>query len=206
VARAGGARQKVRARYVVGCNGSDSFVRRHLGVTFTDLGFFFDWLIVDPAEASARDAAMIAAARDKGLTPPLPTPAIGPRLLLDDDPLAGHLFLQGVVRRGDRVGRFDDIVGRGFTLVSTVADPAAVLEPDLAEFFASLGGVCAHVAPSGPIHDVNGSYARWFAKHGVGVALGRPDFHVYGTTRAIGDSAGLLARLRRALGAATRAP
>src|SRR5438093_5269042 len=43
VVSADGARRETRARYVVGCDGANSFVRRHLGVTFTDLGFFFDW-------------------------------------------------------------------------------------------------------------------------------------------------------------------
>ena len=37
----------VRARYAVGCDGAKSFVRDHLQATVTDLGFFFDWLIVD---------------------------------------------------------------------------------------------------------------------------------------------------------------
>jgi flavoprotein hydroxylase len=41
---AGGA---VRARYAVGCDGANSTVRDLLGVTMQDLGFFYDWLIVD---------------------------------------------------------------------------------------------------------------------------------------------------------------
>src|SRR5215470_6985217 len=36
-----------QARYVVGCDGANSFMRPHLGASVTDLGFFFDWLIVD---------------------------------------------------------------------------------------------------------------------------------------------------------------
>src|SRR5438128_942474 len=127
--------------------------------------------VADPEEARARDDAMIAAAREAGLTPPLPTPAIGPGVLPDGDPLAGQLFLQGEVRRGDAVGRFDDVVGRSFTLLSGVADPASVLGPDLAAFFASLGGRTAHVAAGGAVHDVNGSYANWFEKNRVGVVL-----------------------------------
>jgi len=63
--------------------------------------------VSDPGEAAARDAAMIAAARETGLAPPGPTPAIGPGVLVDGDPLAGRLFLQGEVRRGDTLGRFD---------------------------------------------------------------------------------------------------
>jgi 3-(3-hydroxy-phenyl)propionate hydroxylase len=145
---------------------------------------------------------MIAAARERGLTPPLPTPAIGPGVLLDGDPLAGHLFLQGQVRRGGAIGRFDDVVGRGFTLLSPAADPASLLEPDLAAFFASLGGTSAQVGPAGPVHDLNGSYAKWFAEHGVGVVLQRPDFHIFGTAPAVDGAAALVGQLRSALGKA----
>lgn len=38
---------RVRARWVVGCDGANSTVRRVLGVASTDLGFFYDWLICD---------------------------------------------------------------------------------------------------------------------------------------------------------------
>ena len=47
VAGDGGPRETVRARFVVGCDGANSFVRGQLGATVTDLGFFYDWLIVD---------------------------------------------------------------------------------------------------------------------------------------------------------------
>lgn len=35
------------SRFVIGCDGANSFVRDRMGVTSRDLGFFFDWLIVD---------------------------------------------------------------------------------------------------------------------------------------------------------------
>ena len=143
--------------------------------------------------------AMIAAAKDRGPTPPLPTPAIGPGLLADGDPLAGHLFLQAEVQRGDARGRFDDVVGRGFTLLAPAADPARHLPPDLAAFFASLGGVSAHVAPGAAVDDVHGRYAAWFAEHGVGVVLQRPDFHIFGTAPTVEGAPGLVGRLRAAL-------
>ena len=42
-----GGRQVMRAKYVVGCDGAGSFVRGQMGTAVTDLGFFYDWLIVD---------------------------------------------------------------------------------------------------------------------------------------------------------------
>ncbi len=157
--------------------------------------------VSDPDAAAARDAAMIAAARETGLSPPLPAPAIGPGFLLDGDSSAGRLFPQGIVRRGDATGRFDDVVGRGFALLAPAADPARFLAPELADWFASLGGVRARVAPDGPVRDVQGTYARWFAAHDVGVALQRPDFHVFGTAPAADGAGMLVGRLRAALDA-----
>src|SRR3546814_13154029 len=37
----------VTASYVVGCDGANSTVRSLLGLPVIDLGFFYDWLIVD---------------------------------------------------------------------------------------------------------------------------------------------------------------
>ena len=42
-----GDRSTLDARYVVGCDGANSTVRDLLGTSVTDLGFFYDWLIVD---------------------------------------------------------------------------------------------------------------------------------------------------------------
>ena len=39
--------QTFRCRYVVGADGANSFVRSQMDVTTTDLGFEYDWLIVD---------------------------------------------------------------------------------------------------------------------------------------------------------------
>jgi flavoprotein hydroxylase len=154
--------------------------------------------IADPAEAAARDRAMIAAAAaGHQIAMPAGMP-IGPGITRADDATAGQLFVQGHVRRAGASGLFDDVVGRGWTLIAAAGDPLAHLDAESAAFFASLGGVAAHIGDGG-VEDVDGAYHRWLAEHGVGVVLQRPDFYVFGSAARVED-AGLLVRdLRRML-------
>jgi len=164
--------------------------------------------VADPQEAAARDARMIADAKSAGLSPPLPPPTLGPGFFAPGDRLAGHLFLQDRVRWGARTELFDDAVGRGWTLLSPHCDPVTRLDPELAGFFASLGGTSAWVGTGGPVVDLNGSYARWFSASGAAVVLQRPDFYVFGTGLVEEDARRLVRTLREqlALPERTRGP
>jgi 2-polyprenyl-6-methoxyphenol hydroxylase-like FAD-dependent oxidoreductase len=157
--------------------------------------------VPDAVEAAARDAVMIAAVKEGHQTTPPPSLGIGPGVLLAGDPRAGQLFVQGRVQCGAATGLFDDVVGRGWTLVSLSCDPAAQLDADATAYFASIGGISAHVAPGAPVCDVDCSYANWFDHTGVAVVLQRPDFYLFGTAVSASGSADLVSRLRRALAA-----
>lgn len=152
--------------------------------------------IADPAEAAARDAAMIAAAaQGEQMRVPASLP-IGPGVGRAGDPLAGQLFIQGRVRHGGATGLFDDVVGRGWVLLARDGDPGARLDAGDAAWFAALGGRVV-----GAVDDRDGTYRQWFAEHGVAVVLQRPDFYLFGAGRHLDDAGQLVRDLRAALSA-----
>jgi flavoprotein hydroxylase len=155
--------------------------------------------VADSDEAAARDRRMIAEARERSGPVSTPLPPLGVGCLAPDSPGAGALFVQDLVRAGARSGRFDDVVGRGFALISSAGDPARALDAESARFFASLPGLTAHVGRGAPIEDLRGGYARWFAEHGAAVALVRPDFAVFGTASSLDGASALVAALRERL-------
>jgi flavoprotein hydroxylase len=155
--------------------------------------------VADPAEAAARDAMMIESSKDGQVVDAPSALGIGPGVTLDGDPHAGELFVQGHVARDGKTGLFDDVVGAGWTLLSSVADPAAALDDDTAAFFKSLGGVTAHVGADAPIRDVDGVYRAWFERNGIELVLQRPDFYIFATARRLDGANGLVEALRRAL-------
>ena len=155
--------------------------------------------VADLAEAAARDERMIAESRAGGAPIAAPLPPLGDGCLARESADAGSLFVQDLVRASGVSGRFDDVVGRGFALVSPAGDPARALDAESARFFASLDGITAHVGAGAPVEDVRGGYARWFAQHGAALALVRPDFAVFGTARALAGASALVAALRERL-------
>jgi len=156
--------------------------------------------VPDPSEAAARDRRMIAEQRERKEAVAVELPTLGLGCFADGNPAARRLFVQDRVRRGGTAGLFDDVVGRGFALVSPHGDPTRALSPELGAFFESIGGIAAHVAPGGPVADLGGGYARWFGEQDAAVVLQRPDYAVFGTAAKLDGAAGLVATLRAKLG------
>jgi len=154
--------------------------------------------VPDPDEAAARDAAMAPTVSDGAVTPGAPMPSLDGGILALGTPGAGDLFVQGVVSDGRERGRFDDLFGAGWALVSTAATVADV-PADLIEWFESIGGVVAIVGPCGIVDDVEDQYTTWFADHGASAVVQRPDFYVFGSAPSPDDLRRLLENLRSQL-------
>ncbi|MDL4818611.1 bifunctional 3-(3-hydroxy-phenyl)propionate/3-hydroxycinnamic acid hydroxylase MhpA [Actinomadura opuntiae] len=136
---------------------------------------------LDVDRAAARDAEMRKRSRDPDAAPlEPPHPRLGePSLTLASRGVDGRLAPQGRVRVGGRVGLFDDIVGGGWQLISRSGDPAGLLDGQDTSWFRRIGGVIADVSGEGPVHDLDGTYERWFTEHGCEALLVRPDFYVF---------------------------
>ena len=136
---------------------------------------------LDVDRAAARDAEMKKRSRDPdAITREPPHPRLGePSLSIASNGADGRLAPQGRVQVLDRLGLFDDIVGGGWQLISSIGDPTEVLGDEDLSWLQRIGGVVADVSSAGSVQDVDGSYARWFAKHGCEAFLARPDFYVF---------------------------
>ncbi|GHO58650.1 bifunctional 3-(3-hydroxy-phenyl)propionate/3-hydroxycinnamic acid hydroxylase [Ktedonobacter robiniae] len=161
--------------------------------------------ISDPEEANKRDEHMLAMRRQSAQEGSLlPSFLPGPGLFLDSDPLVGQMFLQREVAHNGKQGLFDDIIGRGFCLISIVGNPAAHLSPADEAFFTSIGGRMVSMKSSADEHadhviDISGAYVDWFAANNCAVVLTRPDFAIYGTAPDLAGAVQLVRSLREQL-------
>jgi len=134
-------------------------------------------------EATARDAELMAAIADPSLAPAAPPPPrLGPGVLAEGDPQAGLLSIQSRVAYQGEEGLFDDVVGRGW-FVLTTATAELALPADAQEVLDRLTGTVLRVGAPGTdstdLGDLDGRYEEWFAALGNDTVIVRPDFYVY---------------------------
>nr|AXL06072.1 3-(3-hydroxyphenyl)propionate hydroxylase [uncultured bacterium] len=171
--------------------------------------------VTDPAAAAERDATILANRRGKPPTRPEPArPLVGGllhrrRAAEKVEPPAGAVVPQGRVSREDRTGLFDDVVGRGFVLLTT-DDPRDGLDEDRRSFLTGLGTHVVRLLPPGAaardgVVDVDDVYRPYLARFGATCLLVRPDHHVFGAASGPDGAARLVDDLREQLGAAVPA-
>nr|AXL06524.1 3-(3-hydroxyphenyl)propionate hydroxylase [uncultured bacterium] len=176
--------------------------------------------VTDPAAAAERDATVLANRRGRPAARPEPAKPLSDGLLHRRSgaeaagPPAGAVVPQGRVSRQGRSGLFDEVVGRGFVLLTT-GDPRTVLDEDRLSFLAGLGAHVVRLLPPGQapeaadsledVEDVDGVYGPYLARFGATSLLVRPDYHVFGAASGPGGTEALVDDLRDQLRAAVRA-
>jgi 3-(3-hydroxy-phenyl)propionate hydroxylase len=106
---------------------------------------------------------------------------------------------QARVRRGDREGRLDDVVGHGFLLVAQ-ANPIPFLNSGQQNFLKQLGCRTVVLTKDEQIPDavfeLDGEMSSFMAEHGIQAYIGRPDFAIFGSVVRIEDLGSLIDDLR----------
>jgi 2-polyprenyl-6-methoxyphenol hydroxylase-like FAD-dependent oxidoreductase len=157
---------------------------------------------LDPEAAAERDASIRRADAPPAVEfPPLAGGVIRRGLNDSRDPLAGTLGVQGIVAVDDRRGLFDDVVGRGWTLIAADGDPLEQLDGGERGVLDALDATVASLGPRVPggTTDVDGRLTDWLHRHGAHAVLVRPDFYVFGSAASRDDLPALVRDLRSQL-------
>jgi hypothetical protein len=163
--------------------------------------------VVDPEEAAERDRLLLGGGPPP---PPPPPPRLGEGVLLRDEDgglghAAGWLSPQSTVRNGEHQGRFDDVVGRGWIVLSRRATGLAALSDDQRAWLERLEATLVHVTPAevdGAVIDIEHRYVKWLGEIGAEALVIRPDFYVFGAVSEADQLPYLIDRLRDQLPAA----
>lgn len=165
--------------------------------------------VTDPEKVRKRDEFMIAGGGDPAKVLPAMPPASLPDGLLQGARIssipsaAGTLSFQAHVAAGQREGRFDEIVGTGFVLISA-GDPRAVLGADRLKALDVLGARLVRVVdadstlddsqPEGVtvVRDIDSRYLPYLNQEGFEAVLVRPDFYVFGVAATSEEVPGLV--------------
>ncbi|KAF3387903.1 hypothetical protein DPV78_012330 [Talaromyces pinophilus] len=115
----------------------------------------------------------------------------------------GSLFIDGVIRIGDRQGRLCDHFGcQSWLLLHSLVDDGSSRMP-LSSDIASLFSVVLNgrILPIGKdSHDVMDVFSMWFLKYGAKGVLLRPDHYVYGIVKDIDELTTLVQKAIQHLG------
>tara|TARA_R110000868_G_scaffold17851_1_gene77925 strand:+ start:23972 stop:25510 length:1539 start_codon:yes stop_codon:yes gene_type:complete len=112
----------------------------------------------------------------------------------------GRAVGQGVVATRSREGKFDDVTGHGFVIISRNGHPRDVLGDDDLAFWAELGGKIVHIGDGdGTLKDVSGYFTRLMDEISCDVIVKRPDYYMFDACGSVDGLPTLIADLRRRL-------
>ncbi len=163
--------------------------------------------IPDARKAAERDEAFFS-----GSAPPPPAfPSLTDGILRCDadgavQAPAGLLSPHGTVRSGGREGRFDDLVGLGFVLLSRSAAALSLLGARQQAALDAIGARRAVIVADGAtagdpaaLVDLDRKFIPFMDLHGIDTMLIRPDFYLYGAVPQAGQVNALVDDLEKDL-------
>lgn len=139
--------------------------------------------VTDEAEAAERDRNMIAEYVPGQVADPHAA-ILGPGTWNSEDKLAGKPSFQGNVAYRGRTGRFDDAVGRGWTLLTLHSAHDQQLSDSQRAAFENIGGKVVTIGArnsGADVIDMDGTYQQWMSDNGINHMLMRPDYYVAAT-------------------------
>ena len=160
--------------------------------------------ITDPVQAVKRDEAILS-----GTAPPIPPfPGLTSGVLhrASDGSLkapVGQLALQARVRFRGETGRFDDVIGSGWCILTLDQDIAGCLSDAQRAFVEHIRARLVTLSRDGSgAVDIDGSYRNYMDGLGAKALIVRPDFYVFAAASSLEEVPAMLDDLRARLGPA----
>jgi 2-polyprenyl-6-methoxyphenol hydroxylase-like FAD-dependent oxidoreductase len=172
----------------------------------------------DPVAAAERDRRLLAQRARHQAPARLRFPGLSDGLLARSPASSpatgrGELFLQDIVDDGQRRGRFDELVGSGFVLLTGVPIYRELESAGVVAGLRAAGVLVVALAQpdtvrpaDGVLVDVTGNYHRWLADHRGCAVVVRPDFYVYGCAADLASAQAITGELLADLGAPASLP
>jgi 2-polyprenyl-6-methoxyphenol hydroxylase-like FAD-dependent oxidoreductase len=175
--------------------------RRPHVIDVTHLAIYLGRIICipDPEEAASRDASFLNGTAD----PPPPFPSLVDGLLqrAGDElaPAAGALSPHGHITWRGKTGRWDDVVGVGWRII-TLGDADAALPASQRAFLDRIGAQRINIHDDAA--DLGAKFIPFLQRHGLAALIVRPDFYIFGGAATLDALPDTVEDLRRQLAAA----
>jgi 2-polyprenyl-6-methoxyphenol hydroxylase-like FAD-dependent oxidoreductase len=150
--------------------------------------------VTDPEAAAKRDEAFFT-----GQVPEFPEfPYLTDGIIShQEDRFTGRLSFQNQVTYQGNTGLFDDIVGKGWMVISAIDDPKKVLSEEQITFLENVGAKCIFISESSvnnleSVIDVDGKYKQFFNETGLEAVVVRPDYYLFGGVSSLSELPALI--------------
>ena len=157
--------------------------------------------ITDPVQAAKRDEAILS-----GTAPPIPPfPGLTSGVLhcAPDGSVAapvGQLALQARVKVGDETGRFDDVIGGGWCVLTLDQPIDGNLSDAQRAFVEHIEARLVTLSRDGSgVEDIDGAYRNYLERLGAKALIVRPDFYIFAAAQSLEEVPALLDDLREQL-------